>query len=172
MPRNVEIKARVDDIAALRRRAEALSDTAVKVIEQRDTFYVVPRGRLKLRVLGPNACELICYERPDGTTARASDYALVRSDDPETFERILATALVVRGVVAKTRFLYLVGRTRVHVDEVEGLGAYMELEVVLEDGQTVDEGTRVAEQLMIDLGLPDAKRVAGAYIDLLEENAA
>ena len=171
MPRNVEIKARVADIDALRRRAEAVSDTPVEVLHQTDTFYVVPRGRLKLRVLGRERCELIYYERPDGIEAKASDYALVRSDDPETFERILTAALPVRGVVTKTRRLYLVGPTRIHVDEVDGLGAFMELEVVLDDGQSIDEGAAIAERLMVELGLKDAERVACAYIDLLEEEA-
>ena len=172
MPRNVEIKARVDNIRGLRRRADALSDVPVEVLDQRDTFYIVPRGRLKLRVLGPDACQLIYYERPDTVAAKASEYAFVRSNDPGTFERILAAALPIRRVVAKTRFLYLVGQTRVHVDEVEGLGAFMELEVVLEDDQSIDEGRCIAEQLMVDLGLGDAERIAGAYVDLLEEKAA
>jgi len=169
MPRNVEIKARVDDVDALRRRAEALSDTPVEVLHQSDTFYVVPDGRLKLRVLGPERCELIHYQRSDSADAKASDYALVRSDDPETFERILAAALPIRGVVAKMRRLYLVGPTRIHLDQVEGLGAFMELEVVLDEGETVDEGIAIAERLMVDLGLEDAERIAGAYIDLLEK---
>jgi len=168
MPRNVEIKARVDDLEALRQRAEALSDMPVEVLHQVDTFYGVTRGRLKLRVLGDERCELIYYERPDAIEAKASDYALVRSNDPGTFARILSAALAIRGVVAKTRFLYLVGRTRIHIDEVDGLGSFMELEVVLDGSETVEAGTRIAENLMRDLGLENAERVAEAYIDLLE----
>jgi predicted adenylyl cyclase CyaB len=168
MPRNVEIKARVEAPNVLRRRAAALSTSPVEVLRQVDTFYVVPEGRLKLRVLGPDACELIFYDRRDISAAKASDYVVVRSDDPEGFARILSSVLEVRGVVVKTRFLYRVGQTRIHVDDVEGLGSFMELEVVLGHGQTVDDGAKIAERLMVELGLETAHRVAGAYIDLLE----
>jgi len=169
VPRNVEIKARVGDIEALRRRAAELSDTPVQVLHQTDTFYIVPHGRLKLRVRGPDACELIQYARPDATGAKASEYHLVRSDDPRGFERVLSASLDMRGVVIKTRFLYLVGQTRIHVDDVKDLGAFMELEVMLGEGQTVEEGTRVAEDLMAVLGMREEDLVSGAYIDLLEE---
>jgi len=168
MPRNVEIKAHVADIDALRRQAEALSGAPGEPIEQRDTFFSVSNGRLKLRTLAPDACELIAYHRPDETGAKLSEYHLVRSNDPKALLEVLEAALPVRGVVAKRRLLYFVGRTRIHIDEVEGLGTFMELEVVLDDGQSIEEGYRVAERLMVDLGVADAKRVRGAYIDLLE----
>ncbi len=169
MPRNIEIKARVRDPEGLRRRARALSDKDVEVLLQVDTFYDVSNGRLKLRVLRPDSCELIYYERSDRVGAKESEYAIIRSDDPETFETILAAALPIRGVVAKTRSLYLVGRTRIHVDEVEQLGTFMEIEVVLSEGQTAEQGTKIAEELMRKLGVLEDDRVSGAYIDLLGE---
>ena len=168
MPRNVEVKARVTDFDGLRRRAESMSDTPVEVLDQRDTFFVVPHGRLKLRVLAPDACELIYYERPDDTGAKVSEYYVIRSSDPETFLKVLSAALEIRGVVAKRRFLYRIGRTRVHLDDVEGLGTFMELEVVLDEGQSSEEGHAVAEKLLEDLDIGEADRVSGAYIDLLE----
>jgi predicted adenylyl cyclase CyaB len=170
MPRNVEIKARVTDLDALRRRAESMSDALVEVLDQRDTFFVVPRGRLKLRVLAPDACELIYYERPDSAGAKLSEYTIVRSADPETFLKILCAALPIRGVVAKRRFLYRIGRTRLHLDDVEGLGTFMELEVVLDEGESSEQGHAIAERLLEDLGVAEADRVSGAYIDLLEVN--
>ncbi|MFC2083185.1 class IV adenylate cyclase, partial [Candidatus Bipolaricaulota bacterium] len=136
MPRNVEIKARVHDFESLKQKAEALSDTPVMIIEQLDTFYITQRGRLKLRVLAPDRCELIQYSRADDATAKTSTYDIVRSDDPASFSRILESALPIRGVVTKRRHLYRIGQTRVHLDEVEGLGTFMELEVVLSKGQT------------------------------------
>ena len=168
MPRNVEVKARVRDFDALRQRAESMSDTPVEVLDQRDTFFVVPRGRLKLRVLAPDACELIYYDRPDGAGAKVSEYTIVRSSDPGTLLHVLSSALPVRGVVAKRRFLYRIGRTRVHLDDVEGLGAFMELEVVLDEGQSSEEGHAIADKLLEDLEIGEADRVSGAYIDLLE----
>jgi predicted adenylyl cyclase CyaB len=77
----------------------------------------------------------------------------------------------VRGRVVKRRELVIVGRTRVHLDEVEGLGAFVELEVVLGEGEPVDAGTREAHELMDRLGIPRDSLVPGAYIDLLERRA-
>jgi len=168
MARNVEVKARVRDTCAFRRRVESMSDTTVEVLEQRDTFFVVPRGRLKLRVLASGDCELICYERPDDARAKLSEYFVVRASEPEAFLELLSAVLEVRGVVAKRRFLYRIGRTRVHLDEVEGLGTFMELEVVLDENESAEEGRAVAERLSAELGIEDEDRVSGAYIDLLE----
>jgi len=171
MPRNVEIKARVHDFESLRKRAAQLADSPVEVIEQLDTFYLTPRGRLKLRVLAPDRCELIQYSRPDDSSAKTSTYDIVRSDDPASFSRILESALPIRGVVTKRRHLYLVGPTRIHLDEVEGLGTFMELEVVLSKGQTTEYGTAIAKDLMQKLGIQSDDLISGAYIDLLESQA-
>ena len=169
MPRNVEIKARVHDFEVFKAKAEALSDTPATLIEQLDTFYITPRGRLKLRVLAPDRCELIQYSRADDSSAKTSTYDIVRSNDPAAFSRILESALPIRGVVTKKRYLYLVGATRIHLDEVEGLGTFMELEVVLDKGQTTQYGAAIAEDLMAKLGIRDEDLISGAYIDLLEQ---
>lgn len=169
MPRNVEIKARVRDFEALRLRVEALSDTPVEIIEQLDTFYITPKGRLKLRVLAPDCCELIQYTRADDSTAKESKYDIVRSNDPASFSRILESALPIRGVVTKRRHLYLIGQTRVHLDEVESLGTFVELEVVLSKGQTAKYGAEIANELMTQLGIDATDLISGAYIDLLEK---
>jgi len=171
MPSNVEIKARVHDFEALRLRVEALSDTPVEVIEQLDTFYIAPKGRLKLRVLAPDRCELIQYARADDSAAKTSSYDIVRSDDPSAFARILESALPVRGVITKRRHLYLIGQTRIHLDEVEGLGTFMELEVVLSTGQTLEYGAGIANDLMEKLAIAPEDLISGAYIDLLEDPA-
>jgi len=64
----------------------------------------------------------------------------------------------------------MVGQTRVHCDKVEGLGEFMELEVVLNDDQTVEEGEAIAHDLMEKLGVPKANLLKGAYMDMLENN--
>jgi predicted adenylyl cyclase CyaB len=84
---------------------------------------------------------------------------------------VLSTALGTRGVVRKQRLLYRIGNTRVHLDDVDGLGAFVELEVVLNESQTSQEGESVAEEIMKQLGICETDLVAEAYIDLLERNA-
>ena len=169
MPSNIEIKARVRDFEEIRARAEKLSDTPVQAIPQEDTFFNVEKGRLKLRILAPDQSQLIYYTRPDQEGPKRSDYHITRSPDPENLKRVLELACGIRGVVRKTRYLYLVGQTRVHLDDVEGLGQFMELEVVLEEGQSDAEGQRIAEELMSALGVERGDLIDGAYMDLLEK---
>ena len=171
MPTNIEIKARVRDLRALQAIAENLSDTPCEVIEQQDTFFHTPAGRLKLRVLGPDLGQLIYYERGDTSGPKRSDYIVSRTSEPASLKAALSGALEVRGTVRKRRLLYWVGNTRVHLDEVEGLGSYMELEVVLGEDQPVDQGERIAAELMRKLGVSRTDLVEGAYIDLLESQA-
>ena len=168
MASNIEIKARVDDFDALKARANALSDQPVKVIPQEDTFFNTEKGRLKLRVLAPDLGYLIYYERPDQDGPKRSDYHLAETRDPENLKIALSLALGVRGVVKKIRYLYMVGQTRIHLDDVDGLGHFMELEVVMREGQGDTEGQAIAEDLMRGLGVRGDVLIEGAYMDLIE----
>lgn len=171
MPRNIEIKARIPSIEALLPNARALADGAETLIEQDDTFFTVPQGRLKLRQFADGSAELIHYHRPDTSEAKASDYVRVGVPEPAALREALARACGLRGRVQKQRWLLLSGATRIHLDRVQGLGDFMELEVVLRDGQSDEEGQAIAEALMQALGLADAPRLAGAYLDLLAANS-
>lgn len=173
MPRNIEIKARLPQgVQAVLSLAQALAGTPAQCIEQHDRFYAAARGRLKLREAEGRA-ELIQYERADATAARASQYQRVPLPDPAAAQALhaaLAAALGERGSVRKRRWLLLHEEagfhTRIHLDEVEGLGEFIELEVVLQPGQSDAQGQAVAEALMQRLGLQQAERLAGAYLDV------
>ena len=167
MPRNIEIKARIDSVDALLPHARAVAHAEPVLIAQDDTFFRVPHGRLKLRRFADGSAELIHYHRSDRAEAKASDYVRVPVADPQALREALARGCGVLGRVHKQRWLWVVGATRIHLDRVEGLGDFMELEVVLRDGQSDAEGVALAEQLMRQLGLADAPRIAGAYLDLI-----
>ena len=169
MPSNIEIKSRVSDFDEIRRRAEKLSDTPVEVIPQEDTFFNTATGRLKLRILAQDKGQLIYYTRPDQEGPKRSDYHISLTSDPDNLKRVLELAYGIRGIVRKTRYLYLVGPTRVHLDDVEGLGQFMELEVVMGEGQSDAEGQAIAEGLMKALGVERSDLLEGAYMDLLEK---
>ncbi len=168
MPANIEIKARASNFADLRSRAEALSDTPAQVIPQEDTFFNTAKGRLKLRQLAPDHGQLVYYERADASGPKRSNYSIFETQDPDSLKNALSLALGVRGVVRKKRTLFLVGQTRVHLDEVEGLGDFMELEVVLHPGQPDAEGQAIARDLMTQLGVAEDDLLECAYMDLLE----
>lgn len=169
---NIEIKARVRDRTALQARAEALSSAPPVVIVQEDTFFHVPQGRLKLRELAPDQAQLVYYERPDQRGPKRSQYFLFETDQPAALKMLLSLALGTRGVVRKVRTLYRYHQTRIHLDEVEGLGTFVELEVVLHDGQSEREGYFIARQVMHELGIADSDLIENAYIDLLEARTA
>lgn len=169
MPANIEIKARAANFDEIKSRAEKLSDVPVDVIPQEDTFFNVDHGRLKLRVLAPDRGQLIYYSRPNQEGPKRSDYHIAETPDPDNLKRVLELAYGIRGVVKKTRYLYLVGQTRVHLDDVEGLGQFMELEVVMKNGQSDAEGQEIAEGLMASLGVERGDLLEGAYMDLLEK---
>jgi predicted adenylyl cyclase CyaB len=166
--RNVEIKARVVDLEPVRRIAERLADAEPTVLEQDDTFFACSQGRLKLRSLGGSSqAELIFYRRADVAGPKESQYIIHRTSDAQGLHAVLSAALGVRAVVRKRRTVYLIGPTRVHLDEVEGLGQFVELEVVLEGDQRASEGIAVARDLMAELGISQDGLVEKAYVDLL-----
>ncbi len=169
MPANIEIKARVSDPATLLAKARALTGDEPEIIMQTDTFFQAETGRLKVREFEDGTGELISYHRPDAEGPKTSSYAISRTADAGALRDVLAAVLPVRGVVRKKRLLFLTGRTRIHLDEVEGLGSFMELEVVLAGGDSQDGGEREAAELMGRLGITSGDLVSGAYIDLMEE---
>ena len=170
MPSNIEVKAYVRNLAEIKVRAENLSDTPVEVIPQDDTFFNVQRGRLKLRILSGERGQLIYYTRPDREGPKRSDYHISHTSDPANLKRVLELAYGIRGVIRKTRYLYLVGQTRIHLDDVEGLGQFMELEVVMQEGQSDADGQAIAEGLLDSLGVERSDLIEGAYMDLLESS--
>ena len=167
MARNVEIKARIESVAALVPRVAALADHGPFEIEQDDTFFACAAGRLKLRTLANDDGELIFYRRSDEAGPKESSYVLAKTSAPDSLRDVLALAYGYAGRVQKHRTLFLVGRTRVHLDRVRGLGEFLELEVVLEDGEPAEVGVREAHRLMARLGVEPSQLVEGAYVDLL-----
>lgn len=167
MARNVEIKARLVSVESIEPRVAALADRGPECIVQDDTFFRCREGRLKLRDFGDGRAELIAYRRADIAGPKLSDYRITRSDDPAGLRDALERALGVLGRVRKRRTLYLAGPTRIHLDRVEGLGDFLELEVVLADTQSVADGEAVARSLLDRLGIAAGALIDGAYLDLL-----
>lgn len=167
MASNIEIKARVHDFTALMRATELAVGKEAVIIRQRDTFFNSDTGRLKLREFTDGSGELISYLRENSLEPTPSDYLMYKTNDPDVLRDTLKMTLGVRGVVSKTRHLYIMGRTRIHLDEVDDLGHFMELEVVLEPGEDPDDGDKEARHLMQTLGILEQDLIQCAYIDLM-----
>ncbi|TWT33065.1 class IV adenylate cyclase [Blastopirellula retiformator] len=170
MARNVEIKAHVTDMQRLRRLAAQIATEGPWTLSQVDVFFHAHHGRLKLRTINGEESELIYYHRDDLEGPKTSTYERSVTEDPAGIRRILSAVLGELGEVRKRRTLYLVGQTRVHLDEVEQLGNYMELEVVLRDDQSEAEGAIIAEDLMDRLAIRRTDLCDGAYLDLFESS--
>lgn len=110
--------------------------------------------------------QLIYYSRPNDSGPKVSDYWISDTNSPAAMRETLARALGVIGRVRKRRRLYLVDRTRIHLDNVEGLGSFVELEVVLAEDESPLQGTEIAQQIMKSLGIGESQLVQGAYVDL------
>ncbi len=129
--RNVELKARDPEPERSLARCRALEEAVDHgLLWQRDTYFVVAHGRLKLREQRPGGATLIQYARPDETTAKTSRYRLIGVDDADACRAGLAEALGVRAVVEKRRRLFIWRDVRIHLDTVAGLGAFVEFEAV------------------------------------------
>lgn len=170
MGANVEIKARVRNLESLERKTARLADRGPEILLQKDVFFNAPQGRFKLRSFPEGHGELIYYERPDLAGPKPSSYSIHETADSSELNDVLAKALGVAGTVHKERRLYMKGPARIHLDRVEELGDFMELEVVLQPDQAEAEGVAIAEELMRDLGIRDEDLVDGAYFDLLKDS--
>ena len=167
MPANIEIKARVAKLAALERRVAPICDGPPEILVQEDVFFAAPSGRLKLRIISAERGELILYHRSDITGPKTSHYTIAPTSEPNALRAILTQVLPLLAVVKKRRSVYLVGQTRVHLDQVEDLGDFVELEVVLRAGQSEADGITVARGLMAQLEIDESQLVDRAYVDLL-----
>jgi predicted adenylyl cyclase CyaB len=167
---NVEIKARINDLQNAFRIVENLADFSPTILEQVDTFFHCQNGRLKLREFNNSKAELISYLRPDSFGPKLSNYTRVEVENPTALKEVLDTTLGIKGVVKKRRTLFMVGQTRIHLDEVEGLGEFLEIEVVLNENQPILEGEKIAIEIMNNLGVSKPDLIDGSYIDLIEYN--
>ncbi len=161
---NLEIKARCADLAAARARAERIATSHLGVDEQVDTYFRVPHGRLKLRESSLSGGQLIPYLRPDERGPKRSDYQVIPVPDPPALRGLLEAILGRHRVVRKRREIFLYENVRIHLDEVDGLGTFLELEAVF-DGSA--SALRVQQEkvdfLMRELGIDDEQLLDVSY---------
>lgn len=167
MPRNIEIKARVADLAAARAVAVALGGRPHVVEVQTDRYYALDGGRrVKVRSIDGGGAELIDYRRPEASGVRASDYTvtpLAPGEGPSG-----APVVTVR----KRREVLLIDNVRVHLDEVDGLGTFLELEAVVDAAHDDVVCRQQVDRLTVALGLTDDDLIRSSYAELLGVLAA
>lgn len=171
MARNIEIKAHINSIATVLPKALAVATAEPVEIQQDDTFFQCDNGRLKLRAFDAQCGELIFYSRANQAGPKTSFYVISQTEQPQQLREVLAAAHGVVGRVIKQRILVMAGRTRIHLDRVNDLGEFLELEVVLDEHEDEAVGIAEAHALMQQLGVGAEQLIETAYVDLLRQQA-
>ena len=165
--RNLEFKTRLADLQAAMRSARALGADLWGDLRQTDTYFAVPRGRLKLRETAGFQAELIYYERDETAAGRPSDYQVARSPDADALRNVLSAALGVLAVLRKRRTLLLLDTTRIHLDNVEGLGSFLEIEVSVKDAAAQATAQEHIDSILRGLGFEWSDCIRASYLDLI-----
>lgn len=166
--RNMELKLRLPHLDEARQVARRCATRQEGMQRQEDTYFHCRTGRLKLREIEGQVAQLVWYVRPDTPTARLSSYRLVPVADAAGLKAALADALGIRVAVRKRREIFWYENVRIHLDEVERLGTFLEFEAVLGDADDQQDSLRQLAALADQFGLNPDDRVAGSYADLLE----
>jgi predicted adenylyl cyclase CyaB len=165
MPQNLEMKAVFPD---LHRAAEIALDLGARdkgILQQKDIYFDISRGRLKLRILSKRSCELIAYSRPHRRGGRYSTYHILRSKDVSAAQRFYTRVFDTRVIVKKRRRLFLYKNACIHLDTVEQLGNFIEFEVVVTQGKR--QARKIFQELFDAFGIEDSQTIEGSYSDML-----
>ncbi len=164
MPTNLELKAHLNSLAEAEKTALSAGAEDKGILLQTDTYFRVPNGRLKLREISGGTAELIQYDRAEDSSERWSAYRKIPVTEPALMKRALAESLGVLAVVHKKRHLFLHRGARIHLDEVEGLGPFLEFEVPSPGGE---EPRALMGELRALFGVSGDAVETGSYSDLI-----
>ena len=170
--RNIELKARDPDRARSFAACEDIGAAPQGVLLQQDTFFQAPHGRLKLREEEGARPHLIGYERSDLLGGRGSRYRIVEVDRPEELKAALRSALGLKAVVTKKRRLFLWEGVRIHLDQVAGLGDFIEFEAIADATSDLSRQEAKVARLRQAFEIGDADLVGGSYCDLASEGTS
>lgn len=165
--RNIELKARCLDLMAAETAARTLDVRDAGLAVQIDTYFHCRHGRLKLREIVGVKAELIWYDRSDDARSRKSDYRVVPVPDTQELKAALAAGLGVRGEVRKRRRVLLWQNVRIHLDEVKGLGTFVEFEAVMTPGEAEPTAHARLAELCRVLGIGSGDHLKESYADLM-----
>lgn len=163
--RNLELKARDPSPEQTLEACRRLGAVDCGVLWQQDTYFNATHGRLKLREQRPGRTQLIHYQRADEPQQRESRYRILELADVEALRTFLTESLGVRAVVTKHRRLFLWRSVRIHLDEVEGLGAFIELEAVARPESNLEAEQQLVEELRARLTITDEHLLSESYAE-------
>ncbi len=165
---NLEVKARCGDLSTARERVARIATEHVGVDHQLDTYFRTAKGRLKLRESSLAGGQLVAYLRPDADGPRWSEYRVVPVEDPASLKALLTEILGLHRVVEKEREIFLYENVRIHLDQVTGLGTFLELEAVADSNSDADRAQQdKIAFLMQELSIEPQDLVTTSYEALM-----
>lgn len=164
---NVEFKAEIRDLEAARRQCGLVGAVLDGTLVQIDTYFRLADGRLKRRESPGRPTEWIYYRRPDGPTPRLAQYTIL--NDAQARVRYGEGTLAPWKVVRKTRELWLVGNVRIHLDQVEDLGLFIEFEAVVSSRHDLAECRMMVQHLREQFAPIMGESIGGSYESLAPE---
>ncbi len=171
MSENIEFKARVPDYEEMKSAVQRITQARPSLLEQKDVYYKVKKGRAKLRTVNLGRHELIIYRRNDIAGPKSSKYIRIRIRHYKLVNGIMSSLFGVRGVVRKQRTLFLKSNVRFHLDRVEGLGDFMEIEYIVAPLEDKEKAKKEVDQLLQALHIREDMLITHSYIDLLTDQA-
>jgi predicted adenylyl cyclase CyaB len=169
--RNLEAKFPLRDHARARASAEAIGYTERAVLRQRDTFFRVEHGKLKLREGAEEAPgALIYYGRESSGELQLSRYEIVLVSDPAAMRTMLAAALGILAEVRKERVLLMRANVRLHLDRVVDLGDFGEIEAVIAEGDDPESSRAAVDELLAALGIGFGDLIGVSYFELMTDS--
>ena len=166
--KNIELKIKVSDFKEIEKSLKLIGAKYCGVFNQRDTYFNCVKGRLKVREINNKKFELIFYQRLDKLVNKLSNYLIMSLDRVQLrlLKNILALLLGIKGIVSKNRKLWLFKNTRIHLDDVDKLGNFLELETVL-DKISKKEGNIEYLEIYNLLELNRFEKIKKSYSDLM-----
>jgi len=165
--KNLEAKFPLVDLLEARKRAEGIGYVERARLTQRDTFFRVAHGKLKLREEDDRAM-LIHYAREEQSAAlQLSTYHIVPIVDPEPTRRMLEASLGTIAVVRKERILLTRDNVRFHLDRVHGLGDFGEIEAVIAENADPEDSRAAVDQLLSTLSIGRSDLIEVSYFELI-----
>lgn len=165
----VEMKARIEDLNATRELLLKLNALQKEVIDQKDTYFDVTSGRLKLREInGSEKAQIFFYERPNIAGVKMNRSISLEVEPSTSAKKMLEKLFKVKVVVKKTREIYSIEKCKVHLDRVVGLGTFLELEMQsLEDELSIRKSRGILNEILEKLNVPTSSMESLSYSDLL-----
>lgn len=160
MPVNLELKAKIASTTSVSQIAEDIGATYITTMLQEDTYFHSTKGRLKLRVINEDKAELIFYDRDEKTNYRLSEYQIYPIEEKDLMKKILQLAYGIRLDVKKKRQLFIYKNCRIHIDSVDGLGDFLEFEVLLNNS---DENGKELMKFLYD-------KFSGEFLSILQDS--